>query len=94
MTQVGFIHVLHVVWALFDLSNESTKAIVFNDVSVWSLVVSVPLWAICQFVTAGLVVVKLPYIDLLPQTQLREVASCTLLAEVLPKFKGSPEGFI
>ena len=39
-------------------------------------------------------VVKLPYADLLPQTQLREVASCTALTEVLPRLKGSPEGFV
>ena len=35
------------------------------------------------------VVVKLPYIDLLPQTELREVTSCTALAQVLPRLKGS-----
>jgi len=44
-----------------------------------------PFWAICHFVTAGHNVVKLPYIGLLPQTQLREVASCTVLAEALPR---------
>jgi len=39
-------------------------------------------------------VVKLPYIGLLPQTQLREVASCTVLAEALPRLRCSPIGFV
>ena len=41
MTQVGFIPVLHVVWTVFDLSNEATKAVELNIVSVWSQVISV-----------------------------------------------------
>ena len=44
--------------------------------------------------TAGHVVIKLPYIDLLPQTQLREDTSCSLFAEVLLRLKGSPAGFV
>ena len=39
MAQVGFIPVLHVVWTLLDLSNEATKAIELNVVSVWSQVI-------------------------------------------------------
>ena len=34
---------------------------------------------------------KLPYAVLLPQTQLREVVSCVLLAEMLPRLDAAQE---
>ena len=37
-----------------------------------------PFWAICQCITAGHVVGKLPYVGLLPQRQLGEAASCVI----------------
>jgi len=85
--------VLHVVWTLYDLSNETTKAMQLNDVPARSLGTSVKrsiLGYMPQFVTAGHVVNKLPYIGLLSPTQLRENASCTLLAESDAKTQMQP----
>lgn len=91
--QVGFIPVVHVVWTLYDLSNETTKAMQLNDVSAWSLVTSLTriiLGYMPQFVTVGHVVNKLPYIGLLSPTQLKEIGSCTLLAENAAKTEVQP----
>ncbi len=67
-----------------------------TDVPVRPLVISVErsILGYMPVITAGHVAVKLPYIGLLPQTQIKELASCTLLAEVLPRLKCSPEGFV
>ncbi|DBA98122.1 TPA: hypothetical protein ACH3X1_014741 [Trebouxia sp. C0004] len=76
-----------------DPSNATTEAFQLNDVSAWSPLIQSndPLCTKCQFVTTGHVVGKLPHAGLLPQTQLRELASCVTLSEVLPTLRCSPE---
>ena len=64
-----------------------------NVVFVWSLVMPVQR-SILGCMPTRHVLNKLPYIGLLPQTQLGEVASCTLLAEMLPQLRCSPDGLV
>jgi len=73
--------VLHVVWALPDLSSGTTEAFQLNDVSVQSLLTSI--MTTCQHVTAEHVVRKLPYAGL--QKTLREIAPCVIIAPKLHK---------
>ena len=68
---------LHVVWALPDLSSGTTEAFQLNDVSVQSLLTSI--MTACQHVTAEHVVRKLPYAGL--QKNLREIAPCVIIAQ-------------
>ncbi len=56
-----------------------------------SIQLNTPFWAVCQFVMTGHIVGKLPYVDFVPQTQFRGVASCVVLAEMLPRLRCSPE---
>ena len=86
-----------VIWTLPDPSNATTYAFQLNDVSAWLPLISVKCsipnqMPICDSaVLAGHVVGKLECDGLQPQTQLRKVASCVKLADLLPVLRYSPE---